>query len=75
MTVFFWDFEIMFVGLFPVCDLIHILEIPSRAVVLSLWVVDPFGSQRPFHRGHRRPLESKDIYITIQSSKMIVMKQ
>lgn len=38
-SLFFWNFEIIFVWLFFVCVHIHILEIPSsRAMVLNLWL-------------------------------------
>lgn len=51
------------------CDLVPILE------VLSLWVATPFGVEQPFHRGHLKPLENTDIYVTIHSSsKITVMK-
>ena len=39
--------------------------------VLNLWVVAPLGVKGPFHRGHLKPLENTDIYITIHNSGKI----
>lgn len=44
----------------------------SRAAVLNLWVHDPFGGgvEQSFHRGHIRPLENTDNYITKLHKKL-----
>lgn len=47
-----------------------------RALRLSLSAVTPFVVEQPFPRGHLRPLEGTDIYITTNnSSKTTVMKE
>lgn len=43
----------------------------TRAVVLDLWVPTPLGKvKQPLHRGLLRPLESIDIYMITNSSKI-----
>lgn len=47
-----------------------------EAALLHLWVMTPFQVEKPFHRGHLRPLENTDIYIMIQNSKKFtIMKK
>jgi hypothetical protein len=36
----------------------------SRIAVLRLWVTTPSEVEQPFHRGHLRPSENTNIYIT-----------
>ena len=43
----------------------------SKAVVLNLWIMTPFGIKQPIHRGHLRSLENTDIYIMVHNSSKI----
>ena len=43
----------------------------SKAVVLNLWIMTPFGIKQPIHRSHLRSLENTDIYIMVHNSSKI----
>lgn len=49
-------------------------SLSSRAVVLSLCVVTPFGVKWPFHQGCLRSSENTDVYIVIRNSSKIKVK-
>lgn len=59
--------------LITICRMLYLFVIycmspPTRTVFLNLRVTTPLGVEWPFHKGHLKPLENTDTYITVHNS-------